>query len=88
MKLKYIKFKVTTCKKWKCNKCKKILQGNDGFIHIKCGKDYGYYSGLDHVRICWDCLTKCLKEFREDRKYRESRYLELTKKAIIRNLEK
>ncbi len=88
MKITYIKFKVTTCKKWKCNKCKKILQGNDGFIHIKCGKDYGYYGDLDHIRICWDCVENLSKEWREDRKNRKSKYLKLTKWAIVRNLEK
>ncbi len=89
MKIKYIKFKVTTCKKWKCNKCKKILQGNDGFIHIKCGRDYGYYGNLEHIRICWDCLTEFLEgECKEDRKNRKNKYLELTKKAIVRTLEK
>ena len=88
MKIKYIKFKVTTSK-WKCHKCKKKLLGENGFIHIKCGRDYGYWSGTEHIRICWNCLTKFLEgECKEDRKSRKSRYLKLTKKAIIRNLEK
>ena len=89
MKIKYMKFKVTTCKQGRCNKCKKPLIGENGFVHIKCGKDYGYYGGLDHIRICWNCLTEFLEgECKEDRKDRKSKYLKLTKKAIIRNLEK
>ena len=84
-----MKFKVTTCKQWKCNKCKKVLQGNDGFIYIKCGRDFGYWSGSEHIRICWNCLTQFLEgECKEDRKNRKKKYRELTKKAIVRALEK
>ncbi len=87
MKIKDIKFKVTTSK-WKCHKCKKRLQGVNGFIHIRCGQDYGFWGGTEHIRICWSCLMKFLKESKEDRKDRKGKYLKLTKKAIIRNLEK
>ncbi len=87
MKIKYIKFKVTTYKKWKCNKCKKILQGENGFVHIRCVRDFGYYNGSNDMRICWDCLTEFLEgECKEDRENRKKKYLELTKKAIIRKL--
>lgn len=87
MKIKYIKFKVTTCKNWKCNKCKKILQGENGFVHIKCGEDFGIWSGSDHIRICWECITEFLEgECKEDRENRKKKYLELTKRAIIRKL--
>jgi len=86
MKIKSIKFKLTTSK-FKCHLCKERISGEDGFIHIICRKDKGYYpSWASNIRICWGCLTKSLQEFEEDRKDRKERYLELTKQAIIRRL--
>lgn len=86
MNLKSIKFKLTTSP-FKCHLCKKGIRGEEGFIHIKCEKDFGHYSGISNVRICWKCLTQSLNEFEEDRKDRKAKYLELTKEAIIRRLE-
>lgn len=86
MKIKSVKFKLTTTK-WKCHFCKERLIGEDGFIHIVCEKDSGYYADwISNIRICWNCLTNSLKEFDIDRKDRKKKYLELTKKAIVRNL--
>lgn len=88
MKITSMKFKVTTSK-WKCHYCKKTLKGEEGFVHIICEPDKGYYwQGFNNIRICWDCLTELWKECKEDRKDRKSKYIELTKKAILRNLEK
>ena len=86
MKIKLIKFKVTTGK-LKCNKCKKRLKGVDGFIHIVCEVDSGIFnSGMSNIRICWDCFINILKEVNKDRKNRKIRYRELVKRAILRNL--
>jgi len=86
MRIKSIKFRLSTSK-FKCNNCKKRLIGEDGFIHIECIDDGGVYnSGLNNIRICWDCFTTFCGEFEEDRKDRKERYLELTKQAIIRRL--
>lgn len=87
MRIKGIRFKVTTSN-WKCHLCKKRLIGDNGFIHIRCERDSGHWGGLEHIRICWNCVENLLKECEEDRKDRKSKYLKLTKKAIIRNLEK
>ncbi len=80
-----MKFKLTTGN-WKCHKCKKLLKGEDGFIYIKCQRDYGFWGGLEHIRICWSCLTEFFEECKEDRKYRKGIYFELTKRAIVRKL--
>lgn len=86
MRIKSIKFKLTTTN-WKCHYCKHKLIGKEGFIHIKCKKDSGWYSDFtSNIRICWNCLTNLLKEFEKDREDKDERYLELTKKAIIRKL--
>ena len=86
MRIKQIAFRLTTSK-LKCNNCKKRLIGDEGFVHIECEDDGGVYNyGLNNIRICWDCFSSFLKEFEEDRKGRKEKYLELTKKAIIRNL--
>jgi len=86
MKIAYMQFKITASRKWKCNKCKKPVYGENGFIHIRCVRDFGYYSGSNDMRICWNCIGNLLKECEEDRKYRQSKYLELTKRAIVRKL--
>lgn len=86
MKIVSMQFKVTTSR-WICHKCKKPVRGENGFIYIKCVKDFGYYPNyISNIRICWNCLIEFLKESKEDRKNREDKYLELAKKAIIRKL--
>ena len=86
MRIKSIKFRLTTSR-LKCNNCKRRLIGEDGFVHIECQDDGGVYnSGLNNIRICWNCFTTFCKEIEEDRKNRKEKYLELTKKAIVRKL--
>ncbi len=78
-----IKFKVTASKKFKCNKCRKYLYGEDGFIDIQY---LNLYRDEQHRRICWNCFVKSSKEFDESRENREERFLELVKKNIVRHL--
>ncbi len=86
MRIKSIKFKVTTSQD-KCHFCKKRLIGEDGFIHIIVEKDKGMFPDwLVNMRVCWKCVIRLLGEFLDDRKGRKEKYLELTKKAIVRNL--
>ena len=87
MKIKNIKFKVTASKKLKCNKCKKNLYGEEGFIHIKQEGDYGFYQSVDNVRICWNCVVEFLKEAEEERIYGKANFQELVKRNIVRHLE-
>ncbi len=86
MKIKSIKFKVTAGRKLKCNKCKKNLYGEEGFVHIVSGNDYGYWGGSENIRICWNCITEFLKEAEEERRYSKANFQELVKRNIIRNL--
>jgi len=86
MKIKNIKFKVTASKKLKCHYCKKDLYGEEGFIHIKHKVDSGWDNGVNHTRICWNCLRNFLKEAEEERIYRKANFQELVKKNILRHL--
>ncbi len=86
MRIKEIQFKLTTNNILKCHRCKKKLIGEEGFIHIKCERDSGYYDGTNNMRICWNCIINLLKDCKEDRKDRKEKYLKLTKEAIIRRL--
>lgn len=51
MKIKSVKFKLTTNKKLKCNNCKKYVMGKEGFVHLVDKIDYGW--GYErNMRIC------------------------------------
>lgn len=86
MKIKYIKFKVTTSKLLKCDNCKNKLKGEDGFVHIVGKVGRGFFGGFENIRICWDCFLNLLNEFEEGRKNRVENYKLLIKKAILRGL--
>jgi len=86
MKIKSIKFKVTTSN-FKCHKCKSQVKGEEGFIHIVGENDSGMdWGGFHNMRICWNCFTELIAQFKQERKGRKKRYNELFKKAIFRRL--
>lgn len=90
MKLKHVKFKVTTNKSWKCHVCQKKVKGQDGFIEHLLIETTGMSAWGDgtRFRICWSCFKEFLEQCSLDRKLRKEKYRDLEKKAIIRNLEK
>ncbi len=88
MKIKHIKFKITTNKILKCNKCKTLLKDKkeEGFVQIYIGQSgWSYYNDIK-LNICWDCFTEFKEECKEDRNYRKANYNKAMKKAILRNL--
>lgn len=78
-------FKVTTSK-MKCHFCKNSLKGEEGFIHIICEPDKGWFSGISDIRICWKCINNYFQVWTEDRKTREEKYNKLMKEAVFRKL--
>lgn len=86
MKIEKIDYKVTTTDKLKCHKCKKVIDGKEGYIKITTKRERGYnplggHNGM--LRICWGCFEKSLENIFKDRKNREKTYDKVLKRRIL-----
>jgi ribosome-binding protein aMBF1 (putative translation factor) len=63
--------------KYICNRCGKVIQGNDVTIHYTKGSD-----GLEIVAVCQPCLKKYLEKTKEDayRKKDENERMKMKRK--------
>lgn len=80
-----MRFKVTTAK-MKCHFCKNYLKGEEGFIHIRCKPDFGWFNSVSDIKICWKCINSFFQIWTKDRKTKEKKYNKLVKDAIFRKL--
>ncbi len=89
MKIEKIDYKITTTDKLKCHRCKKAIDGKEGYIKITTKRERGYnqFGGTDGMlRICWGCFEKSLKDIFKNRENREENYNKLLKRRILTGL--
>jgi DNA-directed RNA polymerase subunit RPC12/RpoP len=82
-----IKFRLTTRKYLKCNYCRELIDGKEGFVENNFinGGRYDEVTRLFFCLKCWDNLTE---EIKADRSNKEEDYKILLKKQILRKLNK
>lgn len=84
MKIEKIDYKVTTTDRLKCNKCKRVINGKEGYIKITTERERGLFGDLTPtIRICWGCFEVSFGEIIKDRKNRKKTYDNLLRKRIL-----
>lgn len=68
-----------------CNKCKKKLSGEEGYLSIAI-KNYGYHDGKATNRLCLNCFYNLYQKIKKDKRNGKKIIERRTKISMIRKL--
>lgn len=88
MKIKDIKYHLSTTDKLNCHKCQNEIDGKEGYLKMSFERTRGYFplGERSMLIICYKCFDSLVKDTEFKRKTRKEDHLKLLKKRMLMGL--